>query len=861
MKSSAPSIAMKKVICCTLLAASLFNLSILSAAVLEGGALSTSKEPVTIAKDGKALLPITIAPGSSEATKKSAAFLADTLKKITGAEFSVAEGTEPKGITLGTLQQFPDQSLQAAIAIKDVYDGIEAYAINSEGGNIRLLGNSDLGVSHAVSRFLDIIGCRWFFPGATWEVIPQDKNLTFASNENSRPAIWTRSIWFGRTNQPWEPGDPDGTAIFNEWTLRNRLGESLKVNASHRWHAIPTDYKEEFDAHPEYFALVDGKRTPPQLCVTNPGLQKAVIRYANDYLAKNPAADMVSVDPADQPGWCTCDECKKLGHHSNQAFFLANIVARDIAKTHPGKYVGLLAYSWHSEAPPFQLEPNVYVQLTAGMNASKFTFDELFKLWTEKCSHVGIYEYYSYWEMDKGMFPGIGVSNRINEMDERLQGFANKNVNSISAQSANCWGVNGLGYYVASRLMWSPNANVSDIKKDFYEKAFGPAAAPMERYYERLNLSNKPMPGKALIRQSIDDIEEAIKLAGKRPDVLARLDALRENIVYNYIGRQVEDAVALEDQKKTTLDWFTWSYRTRNNYMNDWITFRSAVGRPADEVLKEPTWFWRNTVKNPEVNPWRKNDPVTPVELTERLAQIKAEIGDVPKTPEATYSNDYVLVNSGRAGDGETKMIFSGSATFLIASKEGEPLQFHLLKRDTGQWDRPDTKYWLSTLDGKEITAGELGDGGHDLVLKVPGPGIYQFSAKAGGPGWEVTMPRELNNALTFERGGQTRPGYVKESYFYVPKGTKEIVLYAEKGGAVTVRDPSDNIAKEVRADGSQVAIPVAEGADGKVWSVAGKFRNLWFFNVPTVLSPSPRWVFVPTEVAKNDGLEVALPR
>jgi len=814
-----------------------------------------------IAQGGKPSLVIRVSPDASEEIRKSADDLARTLGKITGAVFAVEPGADAKGITVGTITQFPDEELKKALAIEEDYNGVEAYAIRSDEGRIRLLANTDLGVSHAVSRFLELLGCRWFFPGPAWEILPAKKDLAFALNETSRPAIWTRTIWFGRTNQPWEPGDPDGTAAFNEWTRRNRLGESLKVNASHRWHAIPNDYKEEFDAHPEYFALVDGKRTPPQLCVTNPGLQKAVVRYANDFFAKNPDADMVSVDPADQAGWCTCEDCKKLGHHSNQAFYLANIVGKAIAKTHPGKYVGLLAYSWHSEAPPFTLEPNVYVQLTAGMNASKFSFDELFALWTEKCSHVGIYEYYSYWEMDKGLFPGVGVSNRIDELDERMQRFAKNKVNSISAQSANCWGVNGLGYYIASKLMWDPSAEVDALKKDFYEKAFGPAAAVMERYYERLNLSNKPMPGNTLIRQSADDLEEAIALAAKRPDVLARLDALRENLVYNFIGRKVEQAVGEDAQKAATLDWFTWSYRTRNNYMNDWITFRSAVGRPASETFKEPTWFWRNTTKNPEANPWRKNDPVTSAELDAKFAEIKRELGEVPKVAEQNFSRDYVLVNTGRTGDGETKMIFSGSATYLIASRDGGPLRFHVKKRDSGQWDRPDTKYWLTAADGKEVTSGELGEGGHELELKVPGPGIYRFTAKGGGPGWEIEMPKGLSNALTFERGGQTRPGYVRESYFYVPKGVREIVMYSEKGGAVTVRGPGGEVVQEVRADGSHAAIPVSEGADGRVWSVAGKFRNLWFFNVPTVLSPNPEWVFVPSEIAKNDGLEVVLPR
>ena len=63
-----------------------------------------------------------------------------------------------------------------------------------------------------------------------------------------------------------------------------------------------------------------------------------------------------------------------------QAFHLANIVARALKESHPGKYVGLLAYSWHSMPPPFDLEPNVHVQLTRGLNAGQYTADELYDL-------------------------------------------------------------------------------------------------------------------------------------------------------------------------------------------------------------------------------------------------------------------------------------------------------------------------------------------------------------------------------------------------------------------------------------------------------------------------------------------------
>ena len=100
---------------------------------------------------------------------------------------------------------------------------------------------------------------------------------------------------------------------------------------------------------------------------------------------------MVSLDCADGDGHCESAECAKLGSISNRVFGLANHAARSIAKSHPGKMVGLLR-CWpttkHSEPPDFALEPNVYVQLTMGFNRGRYSFDELRELWPKKCKSM-----------------------------------------------------------------------------------------------------------------------------------------------------------------------------------------------------------------------------------------------------------------------------------------------------------------------------------------------------------------------------------------------------------------------------------------------------------------------------------------
>lgn len=85
---------------------------------------------------------------------------------------------------------------------------------------------------------------------------------------------------------------------------------------------------------------------------------------------------------------------------------LANEVARAVAQQRPGKFVGLYAYNEHNEPPSFDLEPNVYVQLTAGFIRGRYSFDELVELWPQRCKSLGFYEYFSVWLWDFDRLPG-----------------------------------------------------------------------------------------------------------------------------------------------------------------------------------------------------------------------------------------------------------------------------------------------------------------------------------------------------------------------------------------------------------------------------------------------------------------------
>ncbi|MFA6567904.1 MAG: hypothetical protein WCS96_06800, partial [Victivallales bacterium] len=105
--------------------------------------------------------------------------------------------------------------------------------------------------------------------------------------------------------------------------------------------------------------------------------------------------------------------------------------------------------------------------------------------------------------------------------------------------------------------------------------------------------------------------------------------------------------------------------------------------------------------------------------------------------------------------------------------------------------------------------------------------------------------------------------GVLPEMYFYVPKGTRQINYYWEDETHTTksphtVKGPHGEVIQQVRSTGRLIHVPVPSGADGQVWSLANlQLGQLWFFNVPNYLSPSPKRLLLPEDLVKKDNLPV----
>jgi len=820
-------------------------------------ASSAATIPTALAEGGRPLQPIIISAAASDATKATAAELAGYLNRISGAKFDVQTGDGSRGIVLGTLAEFPDAALAKSLEIRNIYDGREAFVIRSEDQRLRLIGATDQGVAHAAFRLLEQFGCRWFFPAQEWEVVPSSPKLNVALDIAERPRILARRIWYGYGAFS-DKGHPRGGSTqkdYEAWARHNLMDGSFRVNAGHAWQAIIAANKAEFEVHPEYLALVKGARKGEQLCVSNPAVQRLAIEWALKYFEKNPDREMVSMECSDGVGQCECENCAKLGSVSNRVFGLANIVAREVAKKYPGKLVGCLAYAEHSEPPSFDLEPNVYVQLTAGFTYGRYSFDELADLWPRKARSMGFYEYFSVWLWDFDRLPG-GRGANLSQIRSRIDRYAKSGATSFDAESGNNWGLHGRGYYVCNKLLWNPEADVDAILADFYEKAFGPAAPAMKRYYERVAPDDSPLMSRGLVGEAFRDVEEATRLAKDRPDVQARLDQIKHYLRYVHLRWQLDHEKDKEKQKQLTVATLTSVYRTRYEYMNHWGAMRQTFASDAAKKFSEPTWVFND--KSPK--PWIVENPVTREETEQWFREGLAYFQPTP-AEETKYRYDDLVpaALTGAAKPSPLIQSFQRSENFAIASTKGEPIQVEFTPGVIAWYrDRPDAHWTLKDGSGVQVADGrqKLDGEPHALSIPVPRPGAYVFECNDAGAGWKMNAAAGLSAAWLPKRGVRiVSLGQVPERFFYVPKGTRQLQFFYT-GGPCKLLGADHKPVADVTADDEVVTVPVPEGKDGQAWSFSPHAQsNLWFFNAPNILAASPGALLLPRDLATRDGL------
>lgn len=361
-------------------------------------------------------------------------------------------------------------------------DGTEdAWSINTRAGSML-----------AVYTLLeDHLGVHWFWPGEFGEHVPVNPEAMVPQLDlRKTPAFEIRSVQLGY------PGTYHTKAFHEEsrkWSRRNRLGWVRSAVFGHSWGtAFDLRNDESFKQHPEWFALVNGKRRPPQMCTTNPEVIARMVEYV---LAGK--QNIMNISPSDGGGFCECERCRALDvpgilsydhktpQLSDRIFTYANEVARRVREKNPAKGCGMFAYTFYHQPPVkiTRLEPNLYLSFAFQCAAQRDPqnlreWRECVSGWQKLNAKMVVREGWgSHYHHD---LPWLHPQQIITNLAEASRlGFIaayGEGSKSFATQVPNFWAI--------THMTWDPQRDTTHLMRDFYESAYGPVAKEMQAFFE-----------------------------------------------------------------------------------------------------------------------------------------------------------------------------------------------------------------------------------------------------------------------------------------------------------------------------------------------------------------------------------------
>jgi hypothetical protein len=335
----------------------------------------------------------------------------------------------------------------------------------------------------------DYLGTHWFWPGPFGEHVPSRPDAAIpALNLRQSPRFAIRSIQLGYTRYH--------TRAFSEagrrWSRRSRLGWVRSAVFGHSWDAAFEQRKgQTFSEHPEWFALVDGRRRPPQMCTTNP----RVIERMVDFVVEGKLA-IGNISPSDGGGFCECEACVKLdvpgvlgydGKHvqlSDRIFTYANEVARRVRERDPQKGVGMFAYTLYNRPPVHisALEPNLYLSFVYQSAAHRdprnlAEWRASVAGWKRLDAKMVVREGWGnhyYFDLPF-LHPRQIIANLAEAEGLGFMAAYGEGSKNFATQAPNYWAI--------TQMMWDPRRDAAEIMPEFYRSAYGPAAAAMEAFF------------------------------------------------------------------------------------------------------------------------------------------------------------------------------------------------------------------------------------------------------------------------------------------------------------------------------------------------------------------------------------------
>ncbi len=526
---------------------------------------------VVLTRDGKPRAGIYVAPGGSASMNRGAEEVQHHIQLMSGAKLPIRRPEAGWG-------EFERADKCAVVLADDAIVARREHRVRLAPGEfvirfrlpntkhpaphadvpvIEIVGDAQTGVLNGCYALLeDILGCRWYTPTVT--IIPSERTITVpAVRVRQRPAFAYREVYYA---EAMDPG----------FAARQRLNGNASIvrdgkmtSEQHRgwgywchsfFSIVPP--QTHFRDHPEYFALVNGKRVDnTQLCLTNPDVLRLTVEHLRAKIRERTDLRYWSVSQNDTGGNCQCPTCKAIDDREGTPMGSLLEFVNKVAAEFPDRIVSTLSYQY-TRRPPKTLKPapNVHIMLCSiecnrsrpiGEDPSSASFREDVQRWAQLTDNVFVWDYVIQFSNLVSPFPNLRV------LQPNMRFLAANHARGMFAQGNR--EVRGefadLRSYLLAKLEWNPDGNVDALIDDFLGGVYGPAAKPLRRYIDQmhealaesgagLSIFGSPQDGakgylsEANLNAYRALFDEAEKLVANRPDLLERVRIARMPIQY-----------------------------------------------------------------------------------------------------------------------------------------------------------------------------------------------------------------------------------------------------------------------------------------------------------------------------------------
>ena len=432
---------------------------------------------LTLTNEGKTRYHIIIPENPTDKEAYAAQILQEYLYKISGAKVPIVNECEKQHkeeICIGKTKRHPNVCKQKN-TISVVKSG-KCLVFNCE---------DDAYTMYSVIDFMEkYLGVRQFT--SYQDYYPIDSTIVL---KDFQSYTYTTPSSFRSINSRFNSQD-----IHLKYWLKDNTTDEMFANGYfvHTSQVLLSD-KEYFDTHPEYFALINGKRSRESVCWSNTEFYNIMRDNLKQAMALQPDKNVWSVSQNDNDIYCQCDKCMEIINKYGSPAAPIILFVNKLAKEFPNKTISTLAYRYSRKCPEgLAIEPNVQIMLCSievdrnktieeqGTHENTFAYD--LNQWGKITKNIFLWDYTIDFAYSISPFPNLHV------LQPNIQLFVKNNVSQFFEQGNNYEGYefSELKNYLISKLLWDPYINQDSIVNEFCNAYYGDACKYMIKYIDEL---------------------------------------------------------------------------------------------------------------------------------------------------------------------------------------------------------------------------------------------------------------------------------------------------------------------------------------------------------------------------------------